>query len=76
MSPAVWIAAYYLTFFGALGIFLPYFSLWMVAHGLSATVAARHVMFAGARDEIRGRAAQMALYLMYRRLLATTPAVL
>jgi MFS transporter, PPP family, 3-phenylpropionic acid transporter len=28
------IAAYYFTFFGALGIFLPYFSLWLTARGL------------------------------------------
>jgi PPP family 3-phenylpropionic acid transporter len=41
MSPAFWVAAYYFTFFGALGIFLPYFSLWMVAHGLSPTAATR-----------------------------------
>jgi nicotinamide mononucleotide (NMN) deamidase PncC len=31
-------------------------------------VSARHVMFAGSRQEIRGRAAQMALFLLRRRL--------
>ncbi len=35
------ISAYYFTFFGALGIFLPYFSLWLVAHGLSPSEATR-----------------------------------
>ena len=43
MSPAVWIGAYYLFFFGALGIFLPFFTLWMTAHGLSPTAATRVV---------------------------------
>jgi PPP family 3-phenylpropionic acid transporter len=38
---SVLIAAYYCTFFGALGIFLPYFSLWLVAHGLSPSQATR-----------------------------------
>ncbi|HEX8953379.1 MAG TPA: MFS transporter [Polyangia bacterium] len=40
MSPLL-IAAYYFTFFGALGIFLPYFSLWLVAHGLPPSDATR-----------------------------------
>jgi len=35
------IAAYYFVFFGALGIFLPYFSLWLVAHGLAPAEATR-----------------------------------
>jgi nicotinamide-nucleotide amidase len=33
-----------------------------------AAVSARHVVFAGSRQEIRGRAAQMALFLLRRRL--------
>ncbi|HWE26819.1 MAG TPA: MFS transporter [Polyangia bacterium] len=37
----MWIAVYYFSFFGALGIFLPYFSLWLVAHGLSPSQATR-----------------------------------
>jgi PPP family 3-phenylpropionic acid transporter len=41
MSPAALIAAYYVFLLGALGIFLPYFSLWLVAHGLTATEATR-----------------------------------
>ncbi len=41
MSSAFLIAAWYFAFFGALGMFLPYFSLWLVAHGLSATEATR-----------------------------------
>ncbi len=40
MSPLL-IAAYYFTFFGALGIFLPYFSLWLVAHGMAPSDATR-----------------------------------
>ena len=35
------IAAYYFTFFGALGIFLPYFALWLTARGLSPSEATR-----------------------------------
>jgi PPP family 3-phenylpropionic acid transporter len=35
------ICGFYFTFFGALGIFLPYFSLWLVAHGLTAAQATR-----------------------------------
>lgn len=38
---ALLIAAYYFTFFGALGIFLPYFSLWLVAHGMAPSDATR-----------------------------------
>jgi PPP family 3-phenylpropionic acid transporter len=41
MSPAVLIAAYYVFYWGAFGIFLPYFSLWLVGHGLSPTEATR-----------------------------------
>ncbi len=37
------IALYYFSFFGALGIFLPYFSLWLVAHGLTPSQATRVV---------------------------------
>jgi MFS transporter, PPP family, 3-phenylpropionic acid transporter len=37
----MWIALYYFSFFGALGIFLPYFSLWLVAHGFSPSQATR-----------------------------------
>ena len=40
MAPIL-IAAYYFTFFGALGIFLPYFSLWLVAHGMAPSDATR-----------------------------------
>ncbi|MDB4965048.1 MAG: putative 3-phenylpropionic acid transporter, partial [Myxococcales bacterium] len=43
MQSAVLIGAYYFTFFGALGIFLPYFTLWLVAHGLSPSEATRVV---------------------------------
>lgn len=35
------IGGFYFTFFGALGIFLPYFSLWLVAHGLTPSQATR-----------------------------------
>lgn len=35
------VATYYFCFFGALGVFLPYFSLWLVAHGLSPSEATR-----------------------------------
>jgi PPP family 3-phenylpropionic acid transporter len=41
MSPAVLIGAFYFCFFGALGTFLPYFSLWLVAHGLSPSETTR-----------------------------------
>src|SRR5262245_22809716 len=41
MPPAVLIGAYYFTFYGALGFFLPYFSLWLVAHGLAPSEATR-----------------------------------
>ena len=34
----------------------------------AAGSAARHIVFAGSRQEIRARAAQMALFLLYRRL--------
>jgi len=37
----VLIALYYFSFFGALGIFLPYFALWLVAHGLAPAEATR-----------------------------------
>jgi MFS transporter, PPP family, 3-phenylpropionic acid transporter len=37
----VLIAGFYFTFFGALGVFLPYFALWLTAHGFSATQATR-----------------------------------
>lgn len=40
MSAAL-IGAFYFAFFGALGVFLPYFSLWLVAHGLSRAEATR-----------------------------------
>jgi len=40
VSPAL-IAAYYFVFFGALGIFLPYFAPWLVAHGLAPAEATR-----------------------------------
>jgi nicotinamide-nucleotide amidase len=53
----------------------PVGTVWIaVADG--AEVAARHVVFAGSRQEIRGRAAQMALYLLHRRLRATPPTAL
>ncbi|MGZ3406186.1 MAG: MFS transporter [Polyangia bacterium] len=35
------IAAYYFAFFGALGIFLPYFSLWLVDRGVAPSEATR-----------------------------------
>lgn len=35
------ISLFYFTFFGALGIFLPYFSLWLVEHGLAPSEATR-----------------------------------
>lgn len=38
---ALAIATFYFAFFGALGIFLPYFSLWLTAHGLSPSEATR-----------------------------------
>jgi PPP family 3-phenylpropionic acid transporter len=38
---ALAIAAFYFTFFGALGIFLPYFSLWLKARGLSPAETTR-----------------------------------
>lgn len=38
---SVLLASYYFTFFGALGIFLPYFALWLVAHGLAPSEATR-----------------------------------
>lgn len=38
---ALAIATYYVTFFGALGIFLPYFSLWLTARGLAPAEATR-----------------------------------
>jgi nicotinamide-nucleotide amidase len=45
----------------------PVGTVWIaVADGTG--VSARHVMFAGSRQEIRGRAAQMALFLLRRRL--------
>jgi PPP family 3-phenylpropionic acid transporter len=43
MSSASLVAAYYFTFFGALGIFLPFFTLVLVSRGLSATEATRVV---------------------------------
>src|SRR5437763_869628 len=43
MSPAPLIAAFYFTFFGALGIFLPFFTLVLVERGLSPTEATRLV---------------------------------
>jgi nicotinamide-nucleotide amidase len=52
----------------------PVGTVW-IAVADETTVGARHVLFAGSREEIRGRAAQMALYLMHRRFAATTPAV-
>jgi nicotinamide-nucleotide amidase len=36
-------------------------------------IVARHVMFAGSRQEIRGRAAQTALFLLFRRLTGSLP---
>jgi PPP family 3-phenylpropionic acid transporter len=41
MSPAVLIPAYYVFLLGALGVFLPYFSLWLVAHGVSPSETTR-----------------------------------
>src|SRR3954451_12774690 len=41
MSPAVLIPAYYVFLLGALGVFLPYFSLWLVGHGLTPTETTR-----------------------------------
>src|SRR5258708_7539049 len=41
MADGFLIAAYYFTFFGALGIFLPYFSLWLVGRGLAPSEATR-----------------------------------
>lgn len=35
------VALYYFGFFAALGVFLPYFSLWLVGQGLTATEATR-----------------------------------
>src|SRR5260370_26112589 len=43
MSPVPLIAAFYFAFFGALGIFLPFFTLLLVSRGLSATEATRLV---------------------------------
>jgi nicotinamide-nucleotide amidase len=45
----------------------PVGTVWIAVADASA-VAARHVVFAGSRQEIRGRAAQMALFLLRRRL--------
>ncbi|MEZ0336103.1 MAG: competence/damage-inducible protein A [Gemmatimonadales bacterium] len=47
----------------------PVGTVWLAVADASG-VMARHVMFAGSRQEIRGRAAQMALFLLYRRLSA------
>jgi PPP family 3-phenylpropionic acid transporter len=43
MPAALLIAAYYFAFFGALGIFLPFFTLVLAGRGLSATEATRLV---------------------------------
>jgi nicotinamide-nucleotide amidase len=53
----------------------PVGTVWL-AVASPAGVAARHVMFAGSREEIRGRAAQTALFLLHRRLRETAPAAL
>jgi nicotinamide-nucleotide amidase len=50
----------------------PVGTVWVAVAGASG-VSARHVMFAGAREEIRGRAAQMALFLLHRRLREAAP---
>jgi PPP family 3-phenylpropionic acid transporter len=41
LADATLIAAYYFTFFGALGCFMPYFALWLTGHGLSPAAATR-----------------------------------
>ena len=41
MADVFLISAYYFTFFGALGTFLPYFSLWLVDRGLQPSEATR-----------------------------------
>jgi PPP family 3-phenylpropionic acid transporter len=41
MSPAVLIGAFYFTFFGALGIFMPFFTVLLVERGLSPSEATR-----------------------------------
>src|SRR5207302_2674745 len=41
MQSAFLIGAYYFTFFAALGIFLPFFALWLVARGLPPSEATR-----------------------------------
>ncbi len=50
----------------------PVGTVWVAVAGASG-VSARHVMFAGSREEIRGRAAQMALFLLHRRLREAAP---
>ncbi|MCU1279040.1 MAG: transporter, partial [bacterium] len=45
MADGVLISAYYFTFFGALGIFLPYFSLWLVGRGIAPSEATRILSF-------------------------------
>jgi nicotinamide-nucleotide amidase len=53
----------------------PVGTVWLAVASPSG-VLARHVMFAGSREEIRGRAAQMALFLLHRRLRETASAAL
>ena len=50
----------------------PVGTVWIAVADASEVVA-RHVMFAGSRAEIRGRAAQTAMFLLHRRLSATPP---
>ncbi len=52
----------------------PVGTVWL-AVASPAGVAGLHVMFAGSREEIRGRAAQTALFLLQRRLRETAPAL-
>jgi PPP family 3-phenylpropionic acid transporter len=41
MADGYLIGSYYFAYFGALGVFLPYFSLWLVEHGLSRAETTR-----------------------------------